>query len=113
MRAKMPPFAGTAAERATLARWLLRRADPTPLATRAAREGRDLGDLVYAVRCGVCHVEGGFSDKGRQFEGLSVEDAKDLLGTVTFDEMPLFSGTPEELDALARHLVARAKGAAR
>jgi len=113
MRAPMPPFAGTAAERATLAAWLAARADRTPLAARARRDGRDLGALVYEVRCGVCHVEGGFGDKGRSFEGLSADDAKDLLASVSFDEMPLFSGTDEERDALVAHLLARAEGGAR
>ena len=113
MRAPMPPFAGTAAERATLAAWLLARADRTPLAERARRTGRDLGALVYEVRCGVCHVEGGFGDKTKSFEGLSTDDAKDLLASVSFDEMPLFSGGDEERDALVAHLLARVGKAAR
>jgi mono/diheme cytochrome c family protein len=113
MRAPMPPFAGTAAERATLAAWLWARADHTPLAERARREGRDLGAVVYEARCGACHVEGGFGDKGTSFDGLSPEDAKDLLASVSFEEMPLFSGSDEERDALVAHLLARRKGGTR
>ena len=108
MRGRMPPFAGTAEERATLGRWLVERADKTPFAERARREGRDLGEVVYAARCGRCHVEGGFNDKTVSFAGLSDAEVRDAL-TLENDEMPAFSGTDEEREALVRHLIGMAK----
>ena len=113
MRGRMPPFAGNAREREVLGRWLVERADRTPMAERARREGRDLGSLVYATRCGRCHVEGGFNDKTATFAGLTDEEVRDAL-TLENDEMPAFSGTDEEREALVRHLVDRTrKGGAR
>jgi len=108
MRGKMPPFAGTAAEREVLGRWLIERADKTPLAERARRERRDLGAVVYEARCARCHVEGGFGDKTSTFVGLSEEEVRDAL-TLENEEMPAFSGTDEEREALVKHLQAMAK----
>jgi mono/diheme cytochrome c family protein len=110
MRARMPPFAGSAREREALARWLVERADPTPLADRARRDGQDLGDLVYTMRCGRCHVEGGYDDKLSTFVGFSEADVRDAL-TLSNDAMPEFSGSDAERDALVRHLMERAKKA--
>jgi len=108
MRGRMPPFAGTAREREVLGRWLVERADKTPLAEQARRDGRDFGDVVYATRCGRCHVEGGYNDKSATFAGLSEAEVRDAL-TLENDEMPAFSGTPEEREALVRHLVSLSK----
>lgn len=114
MRGMMPPFAGTEAERKALAAWLLARADRTPLPERARREGKDLGALVYAQRCDRCHVEGGWNDKAKSFEGLAEADVRDAVESISFDEMPAFSGTAEERDALVGHLMRRAaKGGAK
>lgn len=110
MRGKMPPFSGVEAERKVLAAWLVARADRTPLPERARRSGEDLGALVYAQRCGRCHVEGGWNDKRKSFEGLEEADVRDAIESISFDEMPAFSGTTEERDALARHLLRRAGG---
>ncbi len=108
MRGRMPPFAGTAHEREVLGRWLVDRADKTPFADQARRAGRDLGAVVYAARCGRCHVEGGYNDKTGSFAGLSDAEVRDAL-TLENDEMPAFTGTDEEREALVRHLLAMAK----
>lgn len=108
MKGRMPPFAGTARERETLAGWLIARADATPLAEQARRDGHDLGEVVYATRCGRCHVEGGFGDKTATFAGLSEAEVRDAL-TLENDEMPRFTGTDEEREALVRHLMSLSK----
>ena len=113
MRAPMPPFHGTDAERESLAKWLWERADRTTLAERARRTGEDLGRLVYRVRCGTCHVEGGFNDKRPKVLDFTEADLRDLLATDLAKEMPVFSGDDAEREALIRHLLAWKEGAAK
>jgi mono/diheme cytochrome c family protein len=105
MRSQMPPFPGTAEERQTLARYIHERVDRRPFEQVHPLEGVALGRRVYEVRCGRCHVRGGWKDKTRSLEGLEPADYEELLTETEFDPaMPRWTGSRVELDALVRYL---------
>jgi mono/diheme cytochrome c family protein len=105
MKAHMPPFPGNAAERTILARWIHERVDTRPFEVVYPLAGAALGRKVYEVRCGSCHVHGGYNDKRLALEGLEAADYEELLTEGGMDEaMPDWSGSRKELDALIEHL---------
>ena len=72
----------------------------------------ELGKKVYDVRCGICHVVGGYNDKTESLEGLSVDDYNELLdyaGELAI-EMPDFTGDKVERETLIQYLQTLKKG---
>ncbi|MCL4836819.1 MAG: cytochrome ubiquinol oxidase subunit I [Thermoanaerobaculia bacterium] len=106
MRGNMPPFAGSPEEVELLAAEIAAFADPRPLAEVHGLAGEALGARSYAVRCGSCHVVGGYNDKIPSLAGLGVAELEEFLdgaGDLT-EEMPPFTGDEAALAALAAFL---------
>jgi len=114
MRGNMPPFAGTAAEADTLAAWLAARIDTRPLAEATGLAGAELGARSYRVRCGACHVPGGYQDALPTLAGLDAAALSEFLDTAgeLAPEMPPFTGDATERAALVAHLLALQPGGA-
>jgi mono/diheme cytochrome c family protein len=111
MRAPMPPFQGTAEERATLAAWLAKRIDHRPLYEIYGVEGQALGRKVYETRCQICHVPGGHADITGTLAELDPGDFADLVdATDMAEEMPVFTGDAKERAALIEYLQKLGKG---
>jgi mono/diheme cytochrome c family protein len=103
---RMPPFAGTAAEKHALAVHLARLGgDP-----RAGLEPPSLpatdGAAAFEQHCAMCHGPDSEWPIGPRLHGRSAAELHDLIGRLpqVREEMPPFSGTPEEREALARYL---------
>jgi mono/diheme cytochrome c family protein len=105
MRGIMPPFPGTEEERNLLAEHVWSQMDQRSLARIHGLSDLALGRKVYEVRCGSCHVVGGYNDKRDSLSGLEAEDLEELLSIELADEMPPFSGTDEERAALVKYLL--------
>ncbi len=114
MRGNMPPFAGTDAEVERLATWLATRVDTRPLAEVTGLSGAALGARSFAVRCGACHVPGGFQDAVPTLAGLDAGALSEFLDTAgeLAPEMPPFTGDATERAALVAHLLALQPGGA-
>ncbi|RME27202.1 MAG: hypothetical protein D6800_05370, partial [Candidatus Zixiibacteriota bacterium] len=112
MKGNMPPFEGTAAERHLIATYLYARTDHRSLSEIYGLKGVELGRKVYEIRCGKCHVLGGFNDKTESLAGLTDEDYNDLLDNAgdIADEMPAFTGSQQEREALIAFLKTLGKG---
>ncbi|HPC10782.1 MAG TPA: cytochrome ubiquinol oxidase subunit I [candidate division Zixibacteria bacterium] len=106
MRGNMPPWTGTPEEARLLAAHLAARTDRRPFAEVCGLSGVDLGRRVYEVRCGSCHVLGGFNDKTQSLAGLSEEEYRTLLDMSDDlgEEMPPFTGGEPERVALIQFL---------
>ena len=108
MRAPMPPFAGNAEERATLAAWLAQRVDRRPLSEIHDLAGAALGRKVFEVRCMPCHVPGGHGDVMDTLTTLEAQDLDDLLSdTEMAPEMPRFTGDDAERAAFIEYVLRR------
>lgn len=101
---RMPPFAGTAAERRALAVYLASlgggRIDPlTPKVS---------GSAVFDASCAMCHGPDGEWPIAPRVAGKSETELYDTIGRLpTMNEMmPPFEGTDEERRALAQYLAA-------
>ena len=109
---RMPPFAGTAAEKRALAVHLARVGGD-------ARAGLELpaaaagGAAAFAQYCEMCHGPDAGWPIAALVRGRSAPELYDLIGRLpqVREEMPPFSGTPEERDALARYLADVGAGA--
>ena len=75
-------------------------------------KGVELGKKVYEIRCGKCHVIGGYNDKTESLTGLTDEDYNDLLDNASDygDKMPAFTGDDFERKALIEYLGTLGKG---
>ncbi|HUI07568.1 MAG TPA: c-type cytochrome [Verrucomicrobiae bacterium] len=106
LRGNMPPFLGTAAEADKIAEYLYQRIDHRPLAEICKQENVDLGQRAYDVRCGNCHIVGGYRDVSKSFAGLSADDLSGLLDmSASLGEgMPEYSGNTTERAALVAYL---------
>ena len=111
----VPAFAGTAAEADTLAAWLAARIDTRPLAEATGLAGAELGARSYRVRCGACHVPGGYQDALPTLAGLDAAALSEFLDTAgeLAPEMPPFTGDATERAALVAHLLALQPGGAK
>ena len=98
LHGKMPPFPGTDVEQRAVAVYL----------SGESRTTRPLsGREVFERRCGFCHTKEGYRSLQTSLEGYTREDIIDLLsllGDMT-DEMAPWSGTDEEADLLAEHVL--------
>jgi mono/diheme cytochrome c family protein/cytochrome bd-type quinol oxidase subunit 1 len=106
MRGNMPPFFGTDSEAKAIAQYLYQYLDHRPLSQTYGVTGAELGKKVYAVRCGKCHVIGGFNDKSETIAGATDDDYATIKSSSgEFSEfMPAWSGSDEEWDAMVQYL---------
>lgn len=102
LRANMPPFMGTSEEAAQIAAHIWAGVDQRPFEEVHALDGEALGEKVFEVRCGRCHVFGGYQDNLESLVGLDADDYSDILdnGRDFDDNMPNFSGNDSERQAL-------------
>jgi len=108
----MPPFPGTEEESRLLASHIYGQIDNRHIADIYGLEGVELGRKVYEVRCGLCHVVGGYNDKSESLVGLEEEDYHDLLDMAEDfgEEMPAFTGDDREREALVTYLMSLEAG---
>jgi len=111
LKGKMPPFPGSSSERDALAAWIWKQADARPFEEVYPLEGVALGEQVYAVRCGKCHVQGGYKDNQDTFSDGDQELIEEILDDDEFaDGMPAFTGSDKEREALIEYLMTWKKG---
>lgn len=105
MKGNMPPFAGTELESELIAAHIYKQVDHRRLSKIHGLSGVALGWKVYEVRCGSCHVMGGYNDKFESLVNLSEEDYRDLLDMAgdLAEEMPEFTGDDVERAALIEY----------
>lgn len=111
MRGNMPPFYGTDEEANLIAAHIHPHLDQRHLSEIHGLSGAELGQKVYEVRCGRCHVFGGYSDKSESILGLEESDYHDLLdmaGDLAV-EMPPFTGDKAEREALIEFLLQKSQ----
>lgn len=115
LNGNMPPFAGTAADSEKIAEFLYQRTDHRPMGEIHRLEGRALGQKVYALRCGKCHVLGKASDKSNSLAGQSAEDLSGMLDMAASmgEGMPAFTGDASERKALVAYLQTLGQGGKR
>ncbi len=114
MIGNMPPFPGTEAEAELIADHIFAQIDQRPVAEIYDLSGIALGEQVYALRCGSCHVPGGHGSNVESFADLEPVDLEDMLDMAEDydDSMPAFTGSVEERDALVAYLMHLGKGGA-
>ena len=107
LKGNMPPFLGTPAEAAEIADHLYPQLDNRHLADIYGYTGARLGEKVYEIRCGKCHVFRGYRDPGELLIGQERIDYEDLLDEAAdYDPaMPAFSGDEREREALIEYLL--------
>jgi mono/diheme cytochrome c family protein len=107
MAARMPPFYGTDEDAALVAAHVAAHVDHRPLAEIHGARGRELGQVVWAARCGRCHVVGGPKDVSDSLADMDEMDVEDLLDTAEDygREMPAFTGDDQERAALVEYLL--------
>jgi mono/diheme cytochrome c family protein len=112
MRGNMPEFYGTDEEIDMLAAYLDSKIDHRHLGEIYGLSGVALGKKIYDVRCGKCHVMGGYNDKSESILGLTEEDYNDLLDMAgdLAEEMPPFTGDDAEREALIEYLQSLGEG---
>ncbi|MEJ2720824.1 MAG: c-type cytochrome [bacterium] len=112
LRGNMPPFLGTDEEAGLIAAHIWEHVDQRPLRDVYRLKGVELGKKVYEIRCGKCHVIGGYNDKTESLTGLTAEDYNDLLDNASDygDKMPAFTGDDFERKALVEYLGTLGKG---
>ncbi len=106
MRGNMPPFVGTDAEAKEVARYIYGRLDHRTLGEIYGLSGIELGRKVYEIRCGKCHVIGGYNDKSATIVGSSDDDyatLKSSSGELS-EFMPAWTGSDEEWNAMVQYL---------
>jgi mono/diheme cytochrome c family protein len=109
MKGNMPPFYGTDKEIQQMALHIFNRIDHRHLGEIYNLTGVELGQKVWDIRCGKCHVFGGSRDISESITGLEEVDYHDLLdmsGDLA-DEMPAFTGDERERKALIQYLLSR------
>jgi mono/diheme cytochrome c family protein len=108
---RMPPFAGTPAEKRALAVHLARLGgdESAGLEPPPAAGG---GAAVFEEHCAACHGPESAWPIADRLRGRTVDDFYDLVGRLAQvrEEMPPFSGTEDERRALARYLGGLAPG---
>ncbi len=106
IRGNMPPFLGNADEVRKLAEHIYGKIDPRHISEIYNLKGAELGEKVFDIRCGKCHVFGGYNDNSGSLLGIAEEDYRDLLDDAEelADEMPPFTGDETEKQAMFEYL---------
>jgi mono/diheme cytochrome c family protein len=106
LRGNMPPFLGNEAESQMIAAHLYAQTDQRSTSQIYGLAGVELGKKVYEIRCGKCHVIGGYNDKAETIAGLTDADYTELRATSgELDEfMPAYSGSDEDWNAMVEYL---------
>ncbi len=114
LHGNMPPFMGTPAEAGLVADYIWSRVDQRPFEQVYASSGAELGRRVFDVRCGRCHVPGGWQDNIESLTGLSESDYEEIFdnGEDYGDGMPNFTGSETERAALIAYLKTLPQGGA-
>jgi mono/diheme cytochrome c family protein len=112
IRGNMPPFLGTEQEAALIAEHIWSLVDQRPFNEIHRESGVALGEKVFAVRCGRCHVFGGYQDNRSSIAGLEKDEYDDIFdnGSDFADEMPNFTGDDAERAALITYLQSLGEG---
>ncbi len=107
IRANMPPFVGTEEEAQMVASHIYKQIDKRHISEIYNLDGIALGKKVYDLRCGKCHIFGGFNDKSETLLGSTEEDLGDILDMAGdfADEMPEFTGDEKERKALIDYIM--------
>jgi mono/diheme cytochrome c family protein len=102
---RMPPFAGTEAEKRALAIHLARLGGDA-LAGVAQTSAASVGMQVFEQHCSPCHGPEAAWPITQRLRGRSASDFYDLIGRLpqVREEMPPFSGDEDERRALAQYL---------
>ena len=102
---RMPPFAGTEAEKHALAVHLARLGGDAGAGLEPPASGAE-GAAVFERHCAACHGPGTEWPIDRHLHGRSAAELYELVGRLpqVREEMPPFSGSPREREALARYL---------
>jgi mono/diheme cytochrome c family protein len=106
LRGNMPPFLGNEAEAQMIAAHLYAQTDHRSTSQIYGLKGVDLGKKVYEIRCGKCHVIGGYNDKAETIAGGTDADYAELRASSgELDEfMPAYTGTDEDWNAMVEYL---------
>jgi mono/diheme cytochrome c family protein len=106
LKGNMPPFPGTPAEADKIADYLHQHTDHRSIAEITGLQGAALGQKVYQVYCGKCHVPGTATDKSKSFAGQDVDSFNTMLDMLPDlgKGMPPFTGTGADRKALIEHL---------
>ena len=106
LRGNMPPFLGTETEAKAIATYLYAQIDHRPVGQIYGLSGVELGKKVYELRCGKCHVIGGFNDKAATIAGGTDDDYANLRASAgELDEfMPAYTGSDEDWNAMVAYL---------
>ncbi|MGD8413297.1 MAG: c-type cytochrome [Candidatus Latescibacterota bacterium] len=112
LKGNMPPFLGTENEASLIAEHIWNQVDQRPFEQVYGLKGVELGAKVFEVRCGTCHVFGGYRDNRGTLVGLEKEDYDDILdnGADFGDGMPDFTGSAKEREALIQYLLSLEEG---
>ncbi len=107
MKPHMPPFMGTPAEAKTLAAWIWKHVDHTPLDEATNLKGVALGQKVFEVRCGTCHQVGGYKDISQSFADMGPDEVGFTLQSLSDLDasMPAFTGDEVQKQALVEYLI--------
>jgi mono/diheme cytochrome c family protein len=103
---RMPPFAGTDAERRALAVYLARLGGARPEQLAAAAESAALGDRHFEEYCSPCHAADSDWPMAERIGGRDAAEFYELLGRLEEinEDMPPFEGTEQERRAVAEYL---------
>ncbi|UCH84686.1 MAG: c-type cytochrome [Candidatus Latescibacterota bacterium] len=106
LRGNMPRFLGTDEEAGLIAGHIWDQVDQRPMRDVYRVKDVELGKKVYDIRCGKCHVIGGYNDKTESLAGLSEDEFADILDNASDygEEMPAFTGDEYERKALIQYL---------
>ena len=112
LRGNMPPFYGTDEEAALIAEHIWARVDQRAFAEVYGLSGLELGEKVHSIRCGHCHVPGGYNDNRAALKGLERADYEDIFdnGEDYGEGMPNLTGSAEEREALIQYLLSLEEG---
>ena len=112
MVGNMPPWLGTEEESHLVAEYIWSQVDQRHLKDVYGLSGAALGEKVYEVRCGSCHVMGGNLDVSASIIGFEPQDVYDILDIAGefAEEMPDFTGDEVEREALVEYLQSLEEG---
>lgn len=112
MKGNMPIFSGNSDEAQLIAAHIYKSTDHRHIKEIYNLNGFELGHKVYEIRCGKCHVVGGYGDVSESLAGMDDDEYSDMLDFIgdLAEEMPDFTGDQTERDALIEYFKTLGKG---